>query len=61
MLLCITNPNIIISFWLEAAVQNLMNIDYEMKTFFLFNLFCSENSGLYMAVSDYFSLWNLIY
>lgn len=56
VLLCVTNPNIIISLWLEAAVQNLMNIDYEMKTFFLFNLFHSENRGLYMAVSDYFCL-----
>lgn len=56
MLLCVTNPNIIISLWLEAEVQNLMDIDYQMKTFFLFNLFYSENRGMYMAVSDYFCL-----
>lgn len=33
VLLCVTNPKIIISLWLEAEVQNLMDIDYQMKTF----------------------------
>ena len=56
MLLCVTNPNTIISLWIEAEVQNLMGIGYQMKTFFLFILFYSENRGMYVAVNDYFCL-----
>jgi len=30
-----------------------MGIGYQMKTFFLFILFYSENRGMYVAVNDY--------
>lgn len=47
-LLCVTIPDIMISLWLEAKVQNLIDIDYQMKTFLCF--FYSENRGMYMAL-----------
>lgn len=57
VLLNVANLSIIItSLWLEAEVQNSVNIDYLMKNFFLFNLFFSENRGTNMSVSDYFCL-----
>lgn len=56
VVLCATSPNMVISLWLDAGVQKLMDMDYWVKSFFLFYLFGSENRGMYIAVSDYFCL-----